>query len=115
MNAPKTTKFCFSCGKEGPSDLPLCIYCGIRFVPLQDLRWFNRPGFIITMVLSFGPFALPLVWFHPKYSQVTKLIITLIVIIGSYYLWNASINSMKSIMHEVHQMGNQTLYQGLLK
>ncbi len=60
-------------------------------------KWYFKNSVIIIAFLSVGPFALPLIWFNPRLSPKTKIIITVIVIIVSYYLGNMVVNSIKSI------------------
>jgi hypothetical protein len=63
----------------------------------QETKWYFRTSLIVTAFLCVGPLALPLVWFNPRFSQKTKIIVTIIVIILSYYLGSLLINSLRSI------------------
>ncbi len=69
-------------------------------------KWYFRTSWVIIAFLFMGPFALPLVWFNPRYSRLTKIIVTLAVAALTYYLAAALINSIKSIT---------TYYQQLLQ
>lgn len=67
-------------------------------------KWYFRKFVIITAFLSIGPFALPLVWFNPRLSNKTKIIVTIIVVVLSYYLGNMLVNSIKTIFNYYQQM-----------
>ena len=47
---------------------------------LPRLKWYFTTPIIVIAILSIGPFALPLVWLHPRYSLVVKLAITVLTI-----------------------------------
>lgn len=53
----------------------------------SDLPWYFRTSIIVLLLLSVGPLALPLVWFHPSLSRLRKLVVTLIVLVLTYALW----------------------------
>jgi hypothetical protein len=43
-----------------------------------SLPWYFRTGTIVLTFLNIPPFALPLIWFHPYYSLVRKIMLTII-------------------------------------
>lgn len=63
----------------------------------QETKWYFKTSCIITAFLCVGPLALPLVWLNPRFSQKTKIIVTIITIILSWYLGLLLINSLKSL------------------
>ena len=53
----------------------------------SGIKWYNSTATIIIALACIGPLALPLVWIHPRYKIVTKIIVTGLVIavtIGCY-------------------------------
>jgi len=56
----------------------------------NQLRWYWTTPFIIAAFLCVGPLALPLVIFHPTYRLRTKLVISGIVLVSSYFLWKGT-------------------------
>jgi len=60
-------------------------------------KWYFKMHWFIFGVLLVGPFALPMVWFNPHYTKTKKIIITIIVIVISYFLAIATMKSVQSI------------------
>jgi hypothetical protein len=55
----------------------------------SQTKWYFSTSAVIIAVLCAGPFALPLIWLHPRYKIVTKFVGTILVIaatIGCIYL-----------------------------
>ena len=44
-------------------------------------KWYFATTFVVIAILCIGPLALPLVWFNPRYKAVTKLVVTIAVIV----------------------------------
>jgi len=63
----------------------------------RETKWYFKTSLIVTAFLCVGPLALPLVWLNPRFSRKTKIIVTIIVIILSYYLGSLLINSLRSL------------------
>lgn len=61
-------------------------------------KWFFKTSVLIVALLSVGPFALPLLWFNPRYRLRTKIIATLIVLVLSYLLGRLMDSALKSII-----------------
>jgi hypothetical protein len=64
--------------------------------PPPPVPWYYKTGFIVAMIAAVGPFALPLVWKHPRYSRAAKAwltiavgLLTAAVLLAFYYvmLW----------------------------
>ena len=50
-----------------------------KIEPKKEVKWYHSTFGIVIALGSMGPFALPLVWTHPKFSKKTKIILTVIV------------------------------------
>ena len=54
----------------------------------EKVKWYFTKKALVIALLTVGPFALPLLWFNPRYSLMAKLIWTL-VILGLTYAFGA--------------------------
>ena len=62
----------------------------------QALPWYFKTSFIVVMFLTLPPFALPSVWWHPKWHVAWKLGITAAVI---GFCW-VSVLAFKGFVHQ---------------
>jgi hypothetical protein len=84
-------KTCPSCAGEIEKEALECPFCSEILNKSDQLKtkWYYSNTIVLIAFLSFGPFALPLVWWHPRYKKVTKLVVSFIVIaltVWSYFI-----------------------------
>jgi uncharacterized membrane protein YvbJ len=73
-------KKCPFCAEEIQEEAVKCRFCGEFLVKSSTTKWYLKTSFIIISFLCIGPFALPLVWLHPKLSKPYKIVISTVVI-----------------------------------
>ena len=67
-------------------------------------KWYLKTSTLIIAFLCVGPLALPLLWFNHRFTKRSKVIITIIVLILSYYLTIALVDSLRSITRYYQMM-----------
>ncbi len=73
---------CVFCSREFDASFLYCPFCGgrLRRSDGPEMKWYYSRYAVAIGLGTIGPFALPLVWFNPRYTVSTKVALTVLIL-----------------------------------
>jgi hypothetical protein len=79
-------------------------------VPAPKKKWHQSNLTIFLAMLTMGPLALPMVWMNKRYRLLSKVIVTVLVLGGSFGLGYGAVKIYQGIFDQLRAMGISGVY-----
>ena len=103
-------KTCASCGATMTAEANYCSRCGAPPGPepagavAPAIKWYYNVWFVLFMLFFvLGPFGLPLVWKHPRFSRWVKIALTALMCLYTAVLAELTVRMTKAVLDNMHQ------------
>ncbi len=68
------------------------------------MKWYHKPVIVFVAILIVGPLALPLVWMSAAFKRWHKILITVLLILLTAWLINASVELYRLLLKEMQNL-----------
>ena len=99
---------CIYCRRGVDESFLYCPYCGRRLSPPSEsvTKWRHSTYAVVFGLGTLGPFALPLVWFNPRYTRLRKIALTAVVLALTIVLIYALVLVGVRLIEQIRELTN---------
>ena len=112
MESASNAELCLACGATMATPATYCSQCGKLLNPAHvsappGSKWYQNVWLLLILLFFvLGPFGLPLVWKHPRFSRATKLTLTLVMVVYTVVLVQLTMRMFQAVTQEVNQFNS---------
>jgi hypothetical protein len=72
----------------------------------EKVKWYLRPAAVVlSLFFVLGPFGLPLLYRSPKFSRKMKILLTVAVVVYTFYLIFATLEIARELYRRIEEFG----------
>ncbi len=95
---------CKHCGEFLDESMRPSYYAPPALPPEKKVPWYFRKTWIIIVLLSIPPLALPMILLNPGMSRRWKIIATVVTLILTWLVWLSVVETWKMLQYALDQM-----------
>jgi hypothetical protein len=71
----------------------------------REIKWYLKPvSVVVLLFFVLGPFGLPLLYKSPKFGKASKIVLTVVVMVYTFYLVFASLEIARELYMKMEEL-----------